>query len=680
MKTVKRVLITLAVMLGIAAIAFGINKLIKHNKDVKFEQERIVRTEEVGAVTEEKKEEIVQISQLSKDEIKEYIDENAYIEEEEEETPEDEAPIEDPWADTEFVDYYISDYAEEDLADSVEEVISEETSERSLMLHDSEVALGLPVSESMAEVEQAHIEEMSAEASPEAVESPVPEDSPEAAQSPVPESMPEATAETSPEVTQSPEPEASPEVTESPEAAQSPEAANSPEAEATPEATPEGEEGEDGSWSAGSKKENVQRVADLGKEAVEGNLGTVTADDEEDKSNEDSKRITLKDRQKFRTSEEETQLWIEADNKVLEGSDGSYEGLKIACLGDSITEATNLDDLEDYEQYSYPSRLKEALGAEEVVNLGIGGSSYGRYWDHAFCERYTEIPEDTDLIIVMGGDNDGFCLTEDLVGSLEQREQRTLYGDVDELMRGLKENYPNARVVFMTPMPNLLHDVLRKDREELLSQTVVVNCILELAEEYDFEVIDLYNSNFFDSHDAEIVSDYIPDSVHPNEEGYDIFARHVAAELFRLDENAANREDESATSEEEGTASDEGSEDESMTGEGPEDESMTGEGPEAEAGSAADKESSGEGTETDVASDNSESDGSDEEKYDGTTDDHSYTNKIKDRIESRLTPEEIEEYKNRIAEEASSGEETTDGEETEKTEDTPSIKTYARDE
>jgi lysophospholipase L1-like esterase len=258
-------------------------------------------------------------------------------------------------------------------------------------------------------------------------------------------------------------------------------ATESPLPETTPETTP-GEEGEDGSWSAGSKEENVQRVADLGKEAVEGNLGSIAVEDEEIQSSENSKRITLKDRQKFRTSEEETQLWIEADNKVLEESDSSYEGLKIACLGDSITEATNLDDLEDYEQYSYPARLKEALGAEEVVNLGIGGSSYGRYWDHAFCERYKEIPEDTDLIIVMGGDNDGFCLTEDLVGSLEQREQRTLYGDVDELMRGLKENYPNARVVFMTPMPNLLHDVLRKDREELLSQTVVVNCILELAE------------------------------------------------------------------------------------------------------------------------------------------------------------------------------------------------------
>ena len=677
MKTVKRVLITLAVMLGIAAIAFGVNKLIKHKKDVKFEQERIVRTEELGAVTEEKKEEIVQISQLSQEEIKVYIEENAYVEDEEEEPSEDEGPVEDPWADTEFFDYYMSDYADEDLADSVEEAISEETSERNLMLHDTEVALGLPVSESMAEVEQARIEEQTSSEdespAPEETENASDEPSPEAAESPVPENTPEATAQ----ATESPLPEVTSEAAQSPSPESTSEAAQSPSPETTPETTP-GEESEDGSWSAGSKEENVQRVADLGKEAVEGNLGTITAEDEEDKSSENSKRITLKDRQKFRTSEEETQLWIEADNKVLEESESSYEGLKIACLGDSITEATNLDDLEDYEQYSYPSRLKEALGAEEVVNLGIGGSSYGRYWDNAFCERYTEIPEDTDLIIVMGGDNDGFCLTEDLVGSLENREQRTLYGDVDELMRGLKENYPNARVVFMTPMPNLLHDVLRKDREELLSQTVVVNCILELAEEYDFEVIDLYNSNFFDSHDAEIVSDYIPDSVHPNEEGYDIFARHVAAELMRLDEKAANSEEPGSETVSDGEAASE---------ETSKDETLTEEGTETEDGSQTGEEGSDEDTKpAESSEDETESDLSDEEKYDGTTDDHSYTNKIKERIESRLTPEEIEEYEKRKNEEPQSYEEGTEDEdpentgETGDTEDTPSIKTYARDE
>ena len=309
------------------------------------------------------------------------------------------------------------------------------------------------------------------------------------------------------------------------------------------------------SWESGDSAENVGRVASLGEEAVK-NMGSVSSDDisdsasspspsdgEASESTDGEHKVTLKERQSFRTSSEETKLWIEADDEVLAENTEDFSNIKITCLGDSITEAANLNEEEGYEAYTYPTRLKEALGAESVTNLGIGGSSLGRFWFEPFCERYKDIPEDTDIIVVMGGTNDGYCMTEDLVGDIEKREPRTLYGDVNDLMKGLKEDYPNAEIIFMTPMPNLLHDVLRKEREGLLPQTVVVNCILELAAEYDIEVIDLYNSNFFDSHDADIVNDYIPDSVHPSKEGYEIFGRHVAAEILRLHEQK-NTDDE----------------------------------------------------------------------------------------------------------------------------------------
>ena len=52
--------------------------------------------------------------------------------------------------------------------------------------------------------------------------------------------------------------------------------------------------------------------------------------------------------------------------------------MKIACLGDSITAAANLEEEEGYEQYAYPARMQALLGAQEVYNLGIGGSSTGR--------------------------------------------------------------------------------------------------------------------------------------------------------------------------------------------------------------------------------------------------------------------------------------------------------------
>lgn len=253
-------------------------------------------------------------------------------------------------------------------------------------------------------------------------------------------------------------------------------------------------------------------------------------------------RPTLRERRLEQSSYMETVEWNEADQVVIGQSTLDFSDKKIACLGDSITQAANLEGMEDYQQYSYPMKLAEILGAEEVVNLGIGGSSIGRYWQDAFVDRYMDIPEDTDLILVMGGTNDGFCLHRENVGNFEERSPRTLIGDLDELMRGLKENYPDAEVVFVTPLPNVLHDILRKDRPELMSQRVIVDSMIALAREYEFDVIDLYDSNLLDSHDAAVISNYMPDGVHCNPDGYRILAEHIAADLIRLQDSQAEEE------------------------------------------------------------------------------------------------------------------------------------------
>ena len=252
---------------------------------------------------------------------------------------------------------------------------------------------------------------------------------------------------------------------------------------------------------------------------------------------------SLLEKRKIRGSYMETQRQKSIDREVIENSEVDFSHISIACLGDSITEAANLSSMEDYQQYAYPTKLKEILQAESITNLGICGSSIGRYWDKAFVDRYKEIPEDTDLIIVMGGTNDGFCLNEEDFGTMDERAENTFIGDLDELMRGLKENYPEATIVFSTPLPNVLHDVLRKERDYLLPQVVIVNAIKKLAQEYDIPVIDLYNSNILDTHDAAVIYNYMPDGVHCNPAGYSLLAEHFAAELIKLyeDGEAADR-------------------------------------------------------------------------------------------------------------------------------------------
>ena len=238
-------------------------------------------------------------------------------------------------------------------------------------------------------------------------------------------------------------------------------------------------------------------------------------------------------------SYEETIRINHEDKKIIAESTIDFSDKKIACLGDSITAATNLEGQENYLEMSYPYQLGKVLNAGEMVNLGIGGSSIGRYWDNAFVDRYKEIPEDSDIIIVMGGTNDGFCASEKELGSLQERKKRTFAGDLDELLKGLKKDYPDAEIVLVTPLPNILHDMLRRDRKDLLPQSSFVAIMKQLSEEYEIPVIDLYGSGILDSHDAAVIHSFIPDGVHGNEMGYRYLAEHIAAELIRIEEAKA---------------------------------------------------------------------------------------------------------------------------------------------
>ncbi len=243
---------------------------------------------------------------------------------------------------------------------------------------------------------------------------------------------------------------------------------------------------------------------------------------------------TLEQKRKIRSSYLETLQTNGEDRAYISNNSYDFSGVKIACLGDSITEGSNLDKMENYKQYSYPSLLKNILHAEEVYNLGIGGSSYGRYWDNAFVDRYKEIPQDADIILVMGGTNDGFAASEKELGSLGEKKPRTFYGDVDELMRGLKKDYPEAKIIFATPLPNVLHDYLRNQRSYLLPQSVYADAVKELAGQYGIDVIDLYNSNLLDTHDAQVISTYMPDGVHGNPAGYQVLAEHMARNIIEI--------------------------------------------------------------------------------------------------------------------------------------------------
>lgn len=251
---------------------------------------------------------------------------------------------------------------------------------------------------------------------------------------------------------------------------------------------------------------------------------------------------TLQEKQQERSSYEETLAVNAFDKKVIENSTIDFSDVKITILGDSLSAGSNLSD-EEQDEYSYPAQLKEILGCKEVLNLSVGGSSVSTLGDNAMVERWREIPKDSDIIIVFGGTNDMLFENKWDFGFIEiekRIKEDTFCGDFDTLVSKIeyrylehnKENY--CKLLCINPPSNIHADEFFITKpENLIHQSVWAEAINTIAPEYGFEVIDFYNNNLLDTHDAQVVEQFMPDGTHGNAEGYRIIAEHIASQIIQ---------------------------------------------------------------------------------------------------------------------------------------------------
>ena len=212
------------------------------------------------------------------------------------------------------------------------------------------------------------------------------------------------------------------------------------------------------------------------------------------------------------------------------------KGKKVNVLGDSITEGVGASCIEK----AFPSVMKE-LGEFEVVrNYGISGTRVARQiiapgeevtsFDHDYCERYVDMDDDADIIVVFGGTND-FGHGNAEFGTLENTTPDTFCGAVDYLMRGLIEKYPTSEIVFLTP----LH---RSEEDNVNSHGYVLSdyreVILEAAEKYSIPVLDLYGMGGIQPRIKAQLDAFMPDGLHPNDAGHYKVARRICEFLKTL--------------------------------------------------------------------------------------------------------------------------------------------------
>lgn len=198
----------------------------------------------------------------------------------------------------------------------------------------------------------------------------------------------------------------------------------------------------------------------------------------------------------------------------------NLKGKKINFLGDSITEGCGTSAKDKI----YLNILKERCGLAEARNYGISGTRIADYlgedpgnWGPSFAARFGEMETEADAVVVFGGTND-FGHGNAPLGSFGDTEPNTFYGALDTLMRGLTEKYPDANIVFMTPLHR--REELKKNPNSGKVFKDYVYAIKEMAEYYSIPVLDLYAISGIQPCIESQKARLCPDGLHPNDLGH----------------------------------------------------------------------------------------------------------------------------------------------------------------
>ncbi len=219
------------------------------------------------------------------------------------------------------------------------------------------------------------------------------------------------------------------------------------------------------------------------------------------------------------------------------------KGLKINFLGDSITQGVGASS----EDTVYHAVLKREVGLAEARNYGISGTRFALqkgtpsrpkddYVDvNSFCERFEQMDNDADVVVVFGGTND-YGHGDAGIGSFSDRTPETFYGACHYLFSGLIKKYIGKTIVIMTPLHRIgeLEIPATKEAGDFGTLKEYVSIIREVAEYYSLPVLDLFAASGLQPEIKEIQENYIPDGLHPNDNGNAVISYKLKRFLEKL--------------------------------------------------------------------------------------------------------------------------------------------------
>lgn len=181
-------------------------------------------------------------------------------------------------------------------------------------------------------------------------------------------------------------------------------------------------------------------------------------------------------------------------------------GIKVACVGNSITEGAGLTK-------TYPDVLQELLGeAYEVRNYGISGRTLLKKGDYPYWNetKYKEVLTwAPDIVIIKLGTND--------TKPQNWRYKDGFVRDYVDLIRSFKSLPSNPTIFICNPIP-VFED--KYGISEVAMKHEILPMIEEVAKKAEVQIIDLYQS-FLGK------ADLTYDGIHPNDEGAGFLATEV---------------------------------------------------------------------------------------------------------------------------------------------------------
>lgn len=213
----------------------------------------------------------------------------------------------------------------------------------------------------------------------------------------------------------------------------------------------------------------------------------------------------------------------------------NLNGIKANFLGDSITQGVGVGSRSEI----YHQLIAKKYELNEARNYGISGTRFAEQsaptldnpsFDKDFCSRFSEMDNDADLVVVFGGTND-FGHGDAPIGNDTDRTPDTFFGACHYLMSGLKKKYPDAKIVFMTPLHRASEMSLNRNGVNL---ECYVNIIKRVAEYYSIPVCDLWSLCDIQPCDPAIKEKYCPDGLHPNAKGHEKIASVLEDFLLNL--------------------------------------------------------------------------------------------------------------------------------------------------